>query len=284
MDFTVGTFLERKFKDISFGIHNDINKIIHRSNPSILILGNSRARHHYIPSVIYENTGYETFNAGFDGRGILYSFSILQLHITRNKPKVVILDWNLFNGNTFGKEVEKLDLLLPYYKNNSELQHLINQKSYFEKLKFLSRSYPYNSKIGVIFKNFLASRVNKEFSDNGYSPLFGKMIPQAATHYRNDKLNLDQKLLNYFIKIINICQRNDIKLIVSFSPNFSKNDTVIQVEDLLRDLNIDYFNYFSDKRLTSNKYFHSTNHLNDFGAKKFTQIFTKEVLSKILSK
>ena len=47
-----------------------------KKKADVLIIGSSRARHTFSPSLITDSTGLTAYNAGYDGHGMNYSLSV----------------------------------------------------------------------------------------------------------------------------------------------------------------------------------------------------------------
>ena len=62
------------------------------SNEDIIILGSSRASHHYIPRIIEDGLGMTCFNAGQDGNGIILQYGRWKMISERYTPKMIIYD------------------------------------------------------------------------------------------------------------------------------------------------------------------------------------------------
>ena len=58
----------------------------------VLVLGSSRANHHYVSSMFKDSLGLSCYNAGRDGHDILYAYMIFQSFLERNMPKMVVID------------------------------------------------------------------------------------------------------------------------------------------------------------------------------------------------
>ena len=63
----------------------------------ILIMGSSRASHHYVPKIIEDSLGMSCYNCGVDGNGIIMFGGNFQMFSSRYSPKMIIYDLSRFD-------------------------------------------------------------------------------------------------------------------------------------------------------------------------------------------
>ena len=133
----------------------------------MLIIGSSRANHHYVPSVFEDSLKISFYNAGRDGNGTFYQLALLKTILKRYTPKIIVFDYS----SVFVKGAEEYDQmasLLPYYRTHKEIQPLVEMKSPFEKIKLLSEIYPFNSQLLTISVGNLKMNKKRVADDKGY--------------------------------------------------------------------------------------------------------------------
>jgi hypothetical protein len=91
LDFTVGTVMNKAYFKIKTGDLGRTNAIL-KDTSKIIILGSSRATHHYNPLVFEEALGVTSYNGGLDHSTIFYHYAILAERLKKSKPKILILD------------------------------------------------------------------------------------------------------------------------------------------------------------------------------------------------
>ena len=123
------------------------------TNQDILIFGSSRVLNQYIPRIIEKNTGLSTYNCGFGGQGVRFSYIQLCESLKRYNPKMVILDI-LPNVLLDPESEQKLKFLLPYYDRDTLIYNSITNNKSMEKIKLISSIYPYNSSFISIAAEF----------------------------------------------------------------------------------------------------------------------------------
>lgn len=149
----------------------------------ILILGSSRASHHYDPSVISGGLGFSCYNAGKDGCGMILDYARFAMIAERRYPKVVIcdiapnFDYIVEKGKDYTKYIGQLK---PYYEKEV-VREVMDGASTVENNMFLrlSHAYRYNSRILPLLVDSLA--INSSFTNrglvrlDGFAPLPGVM-------------------------------------------------------------------------------------------------------------
>lgn len=246
----------------------------------IIILGSSRASHHYIPKLIEDSLGMSCYNTGRDGNYLLYNYAIFKSILKRYNPKIIILDINPSELYRTNNSYENLTSLLPYYHDKIELRNIIDLRSKFEKYKMLSAIYPFNSTFITIIKG------NRGYYDEnklkGYIPLQGTtLLRKKPILLTEDSKELDLNKLNAIEYMSQICEQNSIRFIVVQSPRYvnvnQKAENKI-LNEIMAKYNCYYFNLVNEPMFMDNpSLFRDTPHLNEDGA----QLFTWLILQKI---
>ena len=214
MDFALGGISAWLYHRSKYGIFHRQQYVLNETKDDIIILGSSRASHHYVPSIIIDSLGMTCYNAGSEGMCIFYHYAMLAGMINRGHcPKMVIydvmdVDAKKYPGPTFTLEAA-LDRLAPHYGEFAWVDSLFALKDWKEEIKLLSISYRYNSKLVQSIKcNFIPSP-----EDNGYEKVTGK-LKDNVKFVRNeyDDCDLDEMKLDYLQKMIDITNKNHIKL------------------------------------------------------------------------
>lgn len=147
------------------------HEIMTKVEPDLLVIGSSRAMHHYDPKILEGKLGLNAYNAGFDGQGTLLGYGLLKGMLSRHKPKIIICEltpqFDVYKDN---KNVS-INILAPYHKVNG-VDSLFNDIDYTEKYKMISNAYVYNSKLLRILPNIILGR---DGFLKGYDPLSSSM-------------------------------------------------------------------------------------------------------------
>ena len=287
-DAGIGSLLRHFYNAISHGEQGRVNYAVDSSMADILVLGSSRASHHYISTAITAQLQRSCYNAGKDKQGLFYSLAMLKMVVARHPPAYVILDFNpyAFAGDENGLDV--LSVLLPYYRQHPEIRAIIDKRSRWESLKTYSSLYCYNSlPLQIIFNQLSAGR--DADAVNGYVPLYRTWNNSADTArlLRGLAAPADSSLANAFEEIVQVSAGHGCKLIVVASPFFvsipKKPATIEKCEEICRLRQITFLDYSSLSPFVHNtRLFADGLHLNHEGARLFSDKLCSDLLSRKL--
>jgi hypothetical protein len=272
----MGKLLDYFFFKMKSGEPSRITYSIDKADEDIIILGSSRANHHYNANVIEDRLQNTCYNAGVDGQGILYEYSILKCVLTRHKTKTIILDFNVNEFISAEQSYSRLCKLLPYYNKDKEIRPIVNLRSRFENLKALSNLYRYNSSVFTIVINYLIT--SKEFSSKGYIPLKGnwnKHLGEKITYKETN--DFDTCKIAIFKSFIENAQKANCQVFVIVSPYFQKFEKTPESLRIAKRICKQYSIHFEDYSqlplfLQHQEYFRDIEHLNSTGAELYTKI------------
>lgn len=156
-DFYIGYFLNSmlsKLNKSSYEIGRTQYSLYDVNSP-VVIVGSSRAAHHYIPQIISDSLGCDVYNIGRDGCFFLYNNAVINELIARYTPRVIIRECSV-NSLNFSDD-DKISNLYPYYNRLSYVTSVTNNYSDVkERLKLKINSYRYNSSaIKILVRYFL---------------------------------------------------------------------------------------------------------------------------------
>lgn len=283
IDFIVGMVAEKLINNLkessSFG---EIKHAIKDITPDILIVGSSRAKSHYVPGVLMDSLTMTVYNAGSDGKNILYHSCIVNAIVNRKPPKLIIMDLNIeefqLNFN------DRLSVLNPFYNYDSLCHETINLKSSNEWIKMKSNLYRYNSCFLTIFYNSIKGGENKSLGYralpvNGVIPFPGKI---------NNRDSIDTVIVNRFIWLIELIIQNNIKVVVNLSPYYgsiNKNVSSLKLmEEICHNKDIPFFNYSQSQYFIDRPVlFKDANHLNSVGAEIYSKMVAKDLKSVLIN-
>jgi hypothetical protein len=257
------------------------------TNQDILIFGSSRAMNQFNSVIIEKNTGLSTYNCGFGGQGLLFSYIQLNESLKRYTPKIVILDISP-NILLDPESSDKLKILLPYYERDTLIYNRLTNNNYREKLKFLSSIYPYNSTIIS-----LARRYNSQFRDTlkGFIPIDRTIDTtnlDAAISRQFPETEIPAAKFNYLDQIVSLCEEKEVPLVLVMCPVYRLNENLEKMNGQITEYcknnypEVHFADYTKHALFLENaRYFSDNLHLNNTGA----QLFTNEiamVLSQII--
>jgi len=261
---------------------------VEKVNTDIIIIGSSKASHHYIPNMISEELGMSTYNCGQDGCFFLYQNCIINMILDRYSPKMILWDIqpSSFTGQEKNKEYQNIRYLSPYYRGNIWVKNFIDSESM--KMPFLMSScmFAYNSK----FLNYMFPLViNSSVTDNGYIPLGteGYSSPQLYIEKDNSSNHKPDELLKLLSETIGRCKSKGVDLHLYISPEFSvKCEATKEVESEIEKIalleDVPFANYHSlPEFMNDSSLFKDAGHLNDKGAKVYTSIVLQDLRRNI---
>ena len=280
IDWIIGTCSENMYYKSKYGIFHRQLYCLTESQDEIMILGSSRAAHHYIPQIFEDSLGLSCYNAGSDGMCIYYHYGILASRIQRKcPPKMVILevistDAEVSQSATFSLDAA-LDRYAPHYGEFAKIDSMYILNGWKESVKLMSKTYKYNSKLVQTIKcNYIPSPENK-----GYEALNGVMqiteeqkITDILPSISTDCPNIEDRKLFYLQKLIDDCKNNNIELVMCYSPYYGQTipTSIRIIEQLAKKNHIIFLNYGDIASFQKPEYFQDASHLNDNGAKMYS--------------
>lgn len=253
-----------------------------KCDADVVILGSSRAKHHYVPSIITDSLGLSCYNLGEDGKNIYFQYALLSLLLAHHTPKIVIYDCFSVDviKTDFKYDLGSLSDLYPIYGKRNDVDALIDLQGpkFISRISF-SHVYRYNSR----FIDYLSSNHNNVQS--GYVPLGGIYEGELGIINKKEETSTDDMKFMYIQKLIDLCQNKDIQIIFAVSPHFTlnENDGVIskkyeRVNELCNKNDIPFLYYELDSTFLQRKdLFRDIGHLNDNGARLYTQLFVSNL-------
>lgn len=247
-----------------------------KESTDILILGSSRASHHYVPQMLTNSLGMKCMNLGTDGQGIFYNYSLFHLYTKHQTPKIVIyelsvFDWAAEKGNMYGN----LDALSTIYGKNQCVDSLIAKSSpSFKIVTAIFNSFCFNGKLHNALINTYQTR-NKA----GYLPLEGQR-PADMPIVDSETIEVPQiepVKMAYMKRLISECEQKGITFILAISPSLKREDSHIiqQVAAELCGDEIVFLNYLDS--IDDMSLYKDNTHMNSKGAEWYTSQIINEL-------
>lgn len=259
-----------------------INDFVLDDKYDIIILGSSRAHHHYVPQVISDSLGLSCYNGGRDGNGILFQYGIYKMITERYNPRMIIYDvepsFDIFKYEDDIYNTRYLSALKPYFKNHYVSQ-IFKDVSIKEYIKVHSGLCRHNSSLISEFIDFIVPRGNGLIIDNGYIPLFGAINREPQNIIEENNI-IDSLKIAYMYKFIKDVSENKIPLLIVASPKYGASDSrhFDLIKDYCCEFNVPFIDYYADSCFMHHKeWFKEPMHLNDEGARHFSKLITKYI-------
>lgn len=283
IDFCFGEIMDKVYLSVKGGDIKEMNEVCLEKEYDVIVMGSSRAQHHYVSRIISDSLGMSCFNTGKDGQGIILMYGIFRMILNRYEPSLIIYDicgLDLLKNIEDSNNERYVSLLKPYIKQ-PYIGEYIRDVSFKEWLKSKSSLYRYNSISILALRN--ATKQNA-YNGDGYSRLEGIMDYDPIVTRENTNSEIDPVKMYYFKSFIQTAMDKGIRLVCVLSPcygNMSPNYYLPLFEVCYKN-GIPVLDYFDDENFSSKKeLFKDSWHLNDSGAKLFTQKMVSDLLKNI---
>lgn len=242
-----------------------------------VFIGSSRVENGIVPSVIHDKTGKTAVNFGFQAAKLGDIYTILQLveeYNIRYEKILVQVDYiyNMPEGHSNIFEFE----MMPFVRENGITKAYSDKYSENPKANYYVPFYRYcDNDLKLGFREILANLANKKTNvvgNSGYGARYGNSTELKGAL---PEVIIDENVV--FDSIQSFVKRNNMRVVFYCAP-FCKYNGNQNFTSKLK-TRIPEFQDFS-KVLEDDSLFLDCNHLNDDGAKLFTEILVKEVLMK----
>ncbi len=283
IDKGLGSILQHYYFKIRHGEQGRTTYAIDSCISNTIILGSSRAAHHYVSPVISRILNTTCYNAGKDKQRLIYCQAMLEMLYRRYSPRLIILDLNptAFEKNENG--LDELSVLLPYYSSHPEIRSIVDRRNRFEWVKTFSDLYCYNSlPLKILFNNLSYQRDANDTS--GYVPLMihKEIIPEKPGSLPAS-YPIDSSIVNCFKAIVKMTKDHASRLIVVVSPIYYLLPANLKTMEIAKSVceneNINFMDYSQLRGFLTHgqEKFLDMGHLNDSSAYLFSEIFARDL-------
>lgn len=248
------------------------------SDEDVLILGSSRAAHHYVPQILSDSLGMKCFNAGQDGNGIILHYGRWKMISDRYSPKLIIYDITANFDIALNDNMTYVDRLKPFCYD-SQVKKYIADIFPLEKYKLFSKMYRYNYKFLEVLSDCAANNV----VDDGYAPLVGLIRQEIVDkeNFEHKGITIDSVKLKYLEQLVKEAKEKNTRIIFVLSPSYRgverDNVAIGSIKDIASRYNVRFLDYSDDSICQEASWFYDSSHLNDKGAR----IFTNKLIAQI---
>ena len=250
-----------------------------------LIVGSSRASHHYVPSMIEDSINIDTYNVGRDGCFFSYNCAMNNAIINRYTPEIIL--WEFSDTDLFNDNDNRLESLYPYYGKNTHITKIIDEtENSKRKIQLSSGLYKYNSIALRIISRSITSGAQSCDKNKGYLPLKPEESKSnLILKYDSIPQNtLNEVRVKQFEETIQAITSRGTKLFLFFSPKYKLVDTTKENESYIETLkicskyNVPVFDNTNIPEFIANpSYFKDLTHLNSKGAERYTEIIIEQI-------
>lgn len=248
------------------------------SNEDIIIMGSSRASHHYVPNLFEDSLGMTCINAGQDGNGIIMQYGRWKMISERYSPKLIIYDITSFYDLDENDNMIYIDRLKPFCSDKM-VKNYVSSIFPLERVKLNSQLYRYNYKFLEMTFDCLKGKGD---GNRGYFPLYGQIRREAISKTKNWKsITIDNQKVHFLEQLAKECNEKDTKLVFVVSPTFNRisnfDEYLVPVQEIADKYGVQFFSYYDSEFSSHQELFKDSQHLNDEGAKAYTS----EIISRI---
>lgn len=249
----------------------------------IVIVGSSRASHHYVSKMIEDSLCLPVYNVARDGCFFSYNCCVVNSILDRYSPKLIV--WENGTEYLFESVPDSYTNLYPYYKKNEWVYKTLNEElDIMERTQLLSRIYQYNSVSHRIITRFVGSKSFVDNTGNGYLPLPPKNLRSSLKLTTKDysELSLKETKVNRFRSTLARAREKGVKIVVVDSPVFQTVSNVNLSAQTMKSICDDYGMLFLNNSqlyyfLEHPEYFNDEIHMNDNGARRYTALFIHQI-------
>ena len=247
-------------------------------NADILVMGSSRATHHYVAQMISDSLGMTCFNGGQDGNGIVLQYGRWKMISKHHLPKVIIYDIEPNFDLLVDDNRRYIDRLKPY-SVDKDVNKYVAELFPMERFKMLSGMYRYNYK----FLEIASDCVRSSDAHNGYSPNYKQITNEMVNRTRSTKkidINpVDPVKIECLEKLLAEAKRKGVQIILISSPYWKGHDDfeLKEVKRLASTMNVPFIDYVDSEIRENPDWFADSMHLNNKGA----IVFTADVINRI---
>lgn len=177
LDFALGAGFAALWPFARGGDGARLNVLRSAGDAKIVVLGNSRALHHFDVDVLGESCGGRVVNAACDGQGVLYHLAAVELMRCWNvRPRVIILQVD--PADVFEAKAARAVAVAPFLRDQPGLAKLLAEADVRCRVKSWSSLWRYNSTLTSLLGAMrrVASTSDASTHDEGrHEPLTGRM-------------------------------------------------------------------------------------------------------------
>ena len=252
-------------------------------NTPIVIVGSSRAAHHYVTEMIEDSLKMPAYNVAIDGCFFSYNSCVINSILDRYTPKLII--WENGNEYLYDSISDPLESLYPYYSQNEWVMCAIQKElPWAEYMRLNSNLYRYNSKIHRILIRYMTRHSFVDGTIKGYEPSPKKQLKKQLELEKEEleSTSLSETKIERFRSTLERAQTMGVRIVVVDSPKYKlrtyENLSASKMQEMCERYGALYLdNSQIEFFLDHPELFNDAVHLNDKGAKIYTSLFLNEI-------
>ena len=275
----------RKSRNVYFANWNDLYNS--KINADLLIMGSSRAEFQISPKIIDSVLVLNSYNLGLSAWHFDMQYARFRMYLQHNKkPKYIIQNVDVY-GFSKRQDVADSPQFLPYIQDTI-LQNVTHKhKGEFDIYQQNIPLFKYKTESKLAVEGFLGfigfsdlydtTTKYKGYRGNNYAwnkdfETFKKRYPKGA------KYKFDKEVKRQFEEYLAFCQRENIKVILVYAPEYfevqpyykNKSELINLCEESVKKYNCQFLDYSKNSLCYNRDYFYNSQHLNRRGAELFS--------------
>lgn len=246
----------------------------------VVVMGSSRAHHHYVSSILADSLGMTAYNAGVDGNGIVLASGLYELMAERYAPQVILYDVEpAFDINVYaedGNNTRYIGWLRPFV-SNSGVCDIVTRVDPTERYKTMSALFRYNSKAPDLVKDKLAV---SDYTADGFSPMYGEMKTEPVKSNGVGQALIDTLKINVLEEFVAKLSKSNTCLILIASPKYGATTSEVYnpVRAICDKYGVEFWDFYCSPEFQKLDYFKEPMHLNEKGAKVYSSYIAQKIL------
>lgn len=293
--FGLQMIVDRGLRKSDYPLYSEWNDIYDgKINADLIVMGSSRAWVQISPTVLDEELKINTYNLGINAWSFPMQNARFQIYLKHNKkPGHIVhsLDLQMFSRRV---DLINYEQFLPYLYDPDIRAATKGYKGEFSSAQYYLPMFKYNGNLDVAAAGFFSyfnlvsyRRTNtKGYEgrqlawDNSFEA-FKKRFPSGFKH------SFDEKVAEEFRNYLAYCKKNEIKVILVFSPEYvelhpliTNRDEIINLfQSYSKEFDIPFLDYSNHPICFDKSYFYNSEHLNKEGSELFSKILAQDLLN-----
>ena len=272
-------------------VTQDIGKgrfAIREVETDVVIVGSSRAAHHYVSTMIADSLGCSVYNVGRDGCFFSDNLCVTNAILDRDSPKMIVLE--VANDCLDENAKTNPEAMFPYYWDSQYIKEVIDSDvGWKANVQMLSTLYRYNATsfktLGYGIKGLIKGEVKDPHYGLSPLPYKERRVPLTVGSIDTEE-NLFVKSESKSImlkKLIEKANANNVRMVLVCSPRLYKNtgkDKGCQaLASICGETGIRFLDFSQEQSFLEHpEWFNDGTHLNCKGAQSFTELFLASLM------
>ena len=263
-------------------------------NADLIVMGSSRAWGQISPTILDEKLKINTYNLGINAWTFPMQNARFQIYLKHNKkPRYIVhsLDLRMLSKR---EDLFNYQQFMPYLYDSDMRAATKDYKGGFGASQYYLPMFKYNGNLDVAAAGFLSyfnlvqyERTNtKGYEgqnlgwDNSFEA-FKKNFPNGYT------LPFEESVAGEFENYLAYCKKNEIKVILVFSPEYielyplitNRNEIISLFQSYSKEFDIPFLDYSNHPICFNKSLFYNSEHLNIEGSEMFSKVLAQDLLN-----